>query len=189
MQKQDFIILLAGPGIPIDELMVLQNNEVSKANGLSKSIIEQNSTLNQKCYAIIKTEKDLYKAKSKLNKLLAKTEMSEIDVHNTINLITSPWFRYFIQYDPKIALEKIKCPVLALNGDKDIQVTAKENLAGIDASLKKAGNQNYEVKLVENKNHLFQTTQKLGIDEYLENEESFAPDVMKMMLNWIQKIK
>jgi hypothetical protein len=185
----DFIILLAGPGIPIDELMVLQNNEVSKANGLSKSIIEQNSTLNQKCYAIIKTEKDLYKAKSKLNKLLAKTEMSEIDVHNTINLITSPWFRYFIQYDPKIALEKIKCPVLALNGDKDIQVTAKENLAGIDASLKKAGNQNYEVKLVENKNHLFQTTQKLGIDEYLENEESFAPDVMKMMLNWIQKIK
>ena len=115
--------------------------------------------------------------------------MSEIDIHNTINLITSPWFRYFIQYDPKIALEKVKCPVFAINGDKDIQVTAKENLAGIDASLKKAGNQNYEVKLIENKNHLFQTTQKLGIDEYLENEESFAPDVMKMMLDWIQKIK
>jgi hypothetical protein len=184
-----FIILLAGPGIPIDELMILQNNEVSKANGLSKSMIEQNSILNQKCYAIIKTEKDLSKAKTKLNKLFAKSEMAEIDIQNTINLITSPWFRYFIQYDPSISLEKVKCPVLALNGDKDIQVTANENLAGIEASLKKAGNQNYEVKLVENKNHLFQTTQKLGIDEYMENEESFAPDVMKLMLDWIQKIK
>ncbi len=184
-----FIILLAGPGISIDELMLLQNIEVSKANGLSKSMIEQNSTLNQKCYEIIKTEKDLSKTKTKLDKLFAKSEMSEIDIQNTITLITSPWFRYFIQYEPSIALEKVKCPVLALNGDKDIQVTAKENLAGIDASLKKAGNQNYEVKLVENKNHLFQTTQKLGIDEYMENEESFAPDVLKLMLDWIQKIR
>jgi dienelactone hydrolase len=184
-----FIILLAGPGIPIDELMILQNNEVSKAAGLAESIIKENAVLNQKCYAIIKTEKDLTKTKSKLRKLLSKNKMSELDIQNTINLVCSPWFRYFIQYDPKISLEKVKCPVLAVNGDKDIQVIAKENLAGIEAALKKAGNQNYEVKLVENKNHLFQTTEKLGIDEYFENEETFAPDVLKLMLDWINKIK
>jgi len=184
-----FIILLAGPGIPIDELMILQNNEVSKAAGVAESIIKENAALNQKCYEIIKTEKDLIKAKSKLKKLLAKNKMSESDIQNTINLVCSPWFRYFIQYNPKISLQKVKCPVLAVNGDKDIQVTAKENLAGIEAVLKEAGNKNYEVKLVENKNHLFQTTQKLGIKEYFENEETFAPDVLKLMLEWINKIK
>ncbi len=183
-----FIILLAGPGIPIDELMILQNNEVSKAAGVTESIIKENAALNQKCYAIIRSEKDLAKAKSKLKKLLSKNKMSESDIQNTIHLVCSPWFRYFIQYDPKISLEKVKCPVFALNGDKDIQVTAKENLAGIEAALKKAGNKDYKVKLVENKNHLFQTTQKLGIDEYFENEETFAPDVLKLMLDWINKI-
>ncbi len=184
-----FIILLAGPGIPIDELMTLQNIEVSKAAGLAESTIKENAALNHKCYAIIKTEKDLAKTKSKLKKLLSKNKMSELDIQNTINLVCSPWFRFFMKYEPKISLEKVKCPVLAINGDKDIQVTAKENLAGIEAALKKAGNQNYEVKLVENKNHLFQTTQKLGIDEYFENEETFAPDVLKMMLDWINKIE
>lgn len=184
-----FIILLAGPGIPVDELMILQNNEVSKAAGLAESIIKENEKLNQKCYTIIKSEKDLTKTKSKLRKLLSNNKMSESDIQNTINLVCSPWFRYFIQYDPKISLESVKCPVLAINGDKDIQVIAKENLAGIEASLKKAGNKNYEIKLVKNKNHLFQTTQKLGIDEYFENEETFAPDVLKLMLDWINKIK
>jgi hypothetical protein len=169
--------------------MILQNNEVSKAAGVAESIIKENAALNQKCYEIIKTEKDLTKAKSKLKKLLAKNKISESDIQNTINLVCSPWFRYFIQYNPKISLQKVKCPVLAINGDKDIQVTAEENLAGIEAVLKEAGNKNYEVKLVENKNHLFQTTQKLGIDEYFENEETFAPDVLKLMLDWIDKIK
>jgi dienelactone hydrolase len=184
-----FIVLLAGPGIPIDELMIIQNNEVSKTAGIAESIIKENAALNQKCYAIIKTEKDLTKTKSKLRKLLSKNKMAESDIQNTINLVCSPWFRYFIQYNPKISLDKVKCPVLAINGDKDIQVTAKENLAGIEGALKKAGNQNYEIKLVENKNHMFQTTQKLGIDEYFENEETFAPDVLKLMLDWINKIK
>jgi hypothetical protein len=166
-----------------------RNNEVSKAAGLAESIIKENEKLNQKCYTIIKSEKDLTKTKSKLRKLLSNNKMSESDIQNTINLVCSPWFRYFIQYDPKKNLENVKCPVLAVNGDKDIQVIAKENLAGIEASLKKAGNQNYEIKLVENKNHLFQTTEKLGIDEYFENEETFAPDVLKLMLEWMNKIK
>lgn len=107
----------------------------------------------------------MIKTKSELRKLLSNNKISESDIQNTVNHVYSPCFRYFTQYNPKISLESVKCPVLAVNGAKDIQVIVEENLSGIEASLQKAANQNYEMKLVKNKNDLFQTTLKFGIDE------------------------
>src|SRR5262249_43281642 len=54
--------------------------------------------------------------------------------------LQTPWFRYFLKYDPRPTLAQVSCPVLALNGEKDCQVPAKENLTAIAAALKKAGN-------------------------------------------------
>lgn len=184
-----FLILLAAPGIPIDQLMILQNNAISKASMMSESTMAKNQKLNQQCYQILKAEKSEKDTKSQLKKLFKSKNMSEAEIESLLAQITSPWFKYFISYDPKYSLEKVFCPVLALNGDKDVQVTAKENLAGIAASLEKGGNKEYETKLIENKNHLFQTTTKYSLDEYVKNDESFAPDVLNLMANWIKKIQ
>ena len=81
-------------------------------------------------------------------------------------LFLSPWFRFYLTYDPQIALMKVKCPVLAINGEKDIQVPAKENLEAIRKALELGGNKDYTVLILPNLNHLFQTAETGAISEY-----------------------
>jgi uncharacterized protein len=72
------------------------------------------------------------------------------------------WLQYFLNFDPALYLQQVKCPVLAINGEADIQVTATENLAAIEAALKKGGHKQYTIKAFPQLNHLFQTTASPG---------------------------
>ncbi len=183
-----FIILLAGPGIPIDELMMKQTELGIRAAGASEDEINKAQEINRKCYEIIQSQSDLSKAEIQLRELL-KTEIPDSNaLEATIRQILSPWFRYFISYDPQPVLEKVKCPVLAINGDKDQQVTSKENLEGIQKSVEKGGNKQVEIHEIKNKNHLFQTTGTGLPSEYGDLEETFSPEVLKLMADWIKKI-
>ena len=113
--------------------------------------------------------------------------MSDDDlVQLQVSQVTSPWMQYFIKYDPAIALEKVKCPVLALNGEKDLQVPPKENLAAIKKALTKGGNKNVTVKELPNLNHLFQECKTGAPDEYATIEQTFSPIALAEMLKWIQ---
>jgi pimeloyl-ACP methyl ester carboxylesterase len=100
-------------------------------------------------------------------------------------LFPSAWFRYFIAYDPRPTLEKVKVPVLALNGENDVQVAAKENLALIAAALKTAGNQDYTIKALPKLNHLFQTSATGLLSEYESIEETIAPEVLETITSWV----
>jgi fermentation-respiration switch protein FrsA (DUF1100 family) len=112
----------------------------------------------------------------------------EVYLNTQINTLTSPWFRYFLEYNPIPALEKIKCPVLAINGEKDLQVPPKQNLSAIENALKKAGNKNFEVKMLPGLNHLFQRSSTGAVSEYNQIEETISPLALETMLNWIKKI-
>ena len=105
-----------------------------------------------------------------------------------INTIASPWFKYFLRFDPAPVLEKVKCPVLAINGEKDLQVPPKENLSAIESALKKGGNKNFEVKMLPGLNHLFQTSETGKISEYGKIEETISPVALQTMLDWINKV-
>ena len=98
---------------------------------------------------------------------------------------TSPWMRYFISYDPAPTLEKVTCPVLALNGAKDMQVPAKENLNAIKSALEKGGNKNVYIKEFAEVNHLFQKCSSGSPAEYATIEETIAPLVLEEITNWI----
>lgn len=126
---------------------------------------------------------------SLLAKLGFKGPNADDHIRKSAELYFSPWMRYFLKYDPAPVLTKIQIPFLALNGEKDIQVSAKENLAGFDQLLKKAGNKNVKVVLLPNLNHLFQHAKTGGADEYGVIEETIAPEVLEIMNNWILKIK
>ncbi|NLJ80926.1 MAG: prolyl oligopeptidase family serine peptidase, partial [Firmicutes bacterium] len=99
--------------------------------------------------------------------------------------ITSPWFRFFQTYDPLPALTKVTCPVLALNGSKDLQVPPKENLAKIEEALKQGGNENYKIVELPDLNHLFQTAETGLPNEYILIEETISPIALEIMGDWI----
>ena len=97
------------------------------------------------------------------------------------------WLKYFIATDPDQFWQKVKCPILALNGDKDIQVYANQNIPAIIASLQKAGNKNVTTIIFPGLNHLFQHCTKCTVSEYNELQETFAPEALQAMGDWLKK--
>src|SRR5205814_1604534 len=104
-----------------------------------------------------------------------------------VKAVSSPWFRGFLEYDPAPALAKLTCPVLAINGEKDLQVPPKQNLPVIRKALESGGNKNFEVDELPGLNHLFQTAKTGAISEYAETEETMSPAAMETIANWILK--
>jgi uncharacterized protein len=119
-----------------------------------------------------------------------KSKMGDPEVYldTQMKTITSPWFKYFVKYDPVPVLEKVKCPVLAINGENDLQVPPKENLSAIENALKRGGNKNYETKMLPLLNHLFQTSKTGTISEYGQIEETISPIALQTMLNWLKRV-
>lgn len=103
-----------------------------------------------------------------------------------IKQITTPWMKFFMKYDPASNLALVKCPVLAVNGEKDLQVSAQENLSAIENSLKKGGNKDIITKIYPNLNHLFQETKTGNPAEYQTIEQTFSPLVMEDFTKWIK---
>ena len=115
-------------------------------------------------------------------------DWSETKLNEEIKRVLSPWWRYLLAFDPKAFLTKVKCPVLAINGQKDLQVAPDENLRGIEQALKAGGNRHYLVKQLPGLNHLFQTAETGAESEYAQiKKETFAPFAMKTVADWILK--
>lgn len=112
----------------------------------------------------------------------------EAILKSQIQSVLSPWFRYFLTSDPKLTLKKVQCPVLAINGEKDLQVPAEENLKAIEAALKAGGNKQYAVMKLPNLNHLFQNAETGSPTEYAKIEETISPVALKIIGDWILEI-
>jgi fermentation-respiration switch protein FrsA (DUF1100 family) len=97
----------------------------------------------------------------------------------------SPWFRYFLTYDPRPALKKVRCPVLALIGEKDRQVPPKENLAQIESTLKDAGNHRVTARELEGLNHLFQKCKTGAPAEYATIEQTIDLSALAVIGDWV----
>jgi hypothetical protein len=108
-------------------------------------------------------------------------------VSAAVHQVSSPWFRWFLAQDPAPALTAVRCPVLALNGDRDLQVVAAQNLAGIDKALRAGGNKNVTVKSLPGLNHMFQSCTTCSAAEYGMLEETFSPAAMELVSGWIRK--
>jgi len=101
--------------------------------------------------------------------------------------LSSPWMQYFIKYDPIPTLKKVKCPVLALNGSKDLQVPAKENLAAIRKAFQQSGNKKLTAIELPDLNHLFQQCTTGVPSEYATIEQTFSPTALEEILKWLKK--
>ncbi|HNZ43237.1 MAG TPA: alpha/beta hydrolase [Bacteroidales bacterium] len=195
-----FIVMLAGPGLKGEDILLLQSELIARADSTPEEEIATNKELNKKLYKIAKKEKDDKKATEKMRKLIDdywKTispdaiKNSGIDKQvliQSVYQVVTPWFRYFISYDPGKTLSKITCPVLAMNGSKDLQVPSAQNLKAIEKYLLKAGNKDFTIKEFEGLNHLFQHSATGSPSEYVDIEETFSPEVLEYMTQWLNKL-
>lgn len=189
-KKVKFMVLLAAPGIPIPELMKLQTYRTTLAMGLTENFARQSADKNEKLYHFINTHKGKHFEEDLIAFL--KTENKGINqqqLEATLNQVNNAWFRYFMAFDPHKYLKKVKVPVLAINGDKDVQVTSEENLEGIRKSLNRAKNKQFEIVEFTDLNHMFQTAETGSITEYEEIEETIAPEVLEKITVWIKGLK
>jgi len=193
----DFIILMAGTGIRGDSILMLQSELIMRASASDEVAIKRDLSIHRSIYNVLVSDKDDELIKQQLTTILndayeslseeEKKEVGsrEIMVEGQINVLLSPWFRYFVKYDPYPTLTKVKCPVLAINGEKDLQVPPKENLSAIENALKEGGNKNYKMVEMPELNHLFQKCETGSPNEYGNIEETFSPDAMKVIGDWI----
>jgi hypothetical protein len=181
-----FIVMLAGTGVPGDQILVAQSRLIAEAAGKSPAEAEKNANEQRGVLALVKNEKDNAALESELRKRMAG-KGSEAQVDAQIKVITSPWFRYFLTYDPAENLRKVWCPVLALNGEKDLQVSPALNLPAIRQALEQGGNKHFEADELPGLNHLFQTARTGAPSEYAEIEETMSPVALEKIADWILK--
>jgi uncharacterized protein len=189
-QRKDvaFIVLLAGPGLKGSDLMIMQNAALAKASGFDEQYVKDISEMNRKCYSVVCSEITDSLKEIELKKIMGDLGMEAAQLNQVIDNMLSPWMNYFLKFDPQPYLKKTKCPVLAINGEKDLQVAAKENLAAIEKALKLGGNKNYTAKALPGLNHLFQHTESGFPSEYGTIEETFAPEALKIIGDWVKEV-
>ncbi len=102
-----------------------------------------------------------------------------------LDRVNNAWFRLFLTFDPRAVLRSVQCPVLAINGEKDLQVPAKENLAEIEKALKTGGNRDVKTVELPGLNHLFQPCKTGSPSEYAAIEITIAPEALTTMGDWI----
>ena len=186
-----FIVLMAGPGIPGAKLLSKQIALISSAE--CQKEVEGSVAEGEKLMATVMQEKDDAVARQRLHEAAVQraeaarkkldAQLRTADAQSAV--WATPWFRYFLNYDPRPTLMKVHVPVLAINGEKDLQVPPKEDLEGIEQALKDAGNKDYKIVLLPNLNHLFQTTRTGAPSEYAQIEETLAPIALQTIGDWI----
>jgi uncharacterized protein len=194
-----FIVLMAAPGVTGEEIILSQGELISRAQGTDNETIVRNKAFTKEMFSVVNEEQNDTIAREKLRKLL-KAEManisedekqhsnfSEANLEPQIHGLLSPWMRFFLTYDPVPTLMNVKCPVLAINGEKDLQVPPEENLRAIEDALIAGVNENYTVKELPELYHLFQTAQTGSPTEYAKIEETISPDALELIGNWISE--
>ena len=195
-----FAVLLAAPGLRSDRLRALQGIQESKAYGVDQKVLTRVKQIMSEALPMLETEKDPQVARQKLHDILTEgyTNLDDKEKNQLRNVLemdnetieekaTAPWYRQFLVWDPTPYLKKIRCPVLALNGDKDIAVVYPQNFEAIEKALKEGGNKDYTLKMFPNINHLFQRCVTGAPTENLPYQFTFARDVIPFLGDWLVK--
>lgn len=187
----DFMVLMAASTLRGDKLLLLQKYKIETQMGVNEQLVDDNQQIFAGAYEIILNE-DLEKetisdSLSHYFTLKYGKALPENQKNALIDQLTSPWMMGFIRLDPAVYLRKVTCPILAINGNKDLQVPSKENLEIIENVFGKSENTKVAIKELENLNHLFQECETGAISEYAAIEQTISPMALEEILNWILK--
>jgi hypothetical protein len=207
-QDQDiaWIVLLASPGVNGEQILYSQGQLIVAAEGGTQKDMNRQRRIQELAFQTIKTSEPGASIEPHVQKIVEQildpATDQDADPNKSTQLksalaaliranllaMKDPWFLFFSSHEPGPVLEKVRCPVLAMTGTKDVQVDPKLNLPKIEESLRKGGNPQFAIRELPGLNHLFQTCQTGGLSEYQTIEETFAPLALETMSNWIRSL-
>ncbi len=197
-----YIVLMAGPGVRGEEILYAQARLILEATGAPDEMIARAEKTQRATFEALKSEADPERAGPIIAAIVREsleeaTEAERVQagvtdeaswdvvVEARVREINTPWFRYLLEHDPATTLERVTVPVLAINGEKDLQVPHEANLRGIEAALARGGNDRYEIHALPDLNHLFQRARTGAPSEYAAIEETWSVDAMDLVADWI----
>jgi pimeloyl-ACP methyl ester carboxylesterase len=195
----DFIISLAGPGVNGRDLIRVQQQRLMETEGSNQAQIEAQIAFLDKLYPILDdpqaVEALTHEYILELVQALPEAERAKLGdleqyvraaTQQTVQQYSTASFKSFIEYDPAPDWAQTTVPVLAIFGGKDVQVDAEQNAPAVEAALKQGGNQDYEVVVLPDANHLFQQADTGGPSEYSTLPAEFTPDLLPTIIEWLQ---
>jgi hypothetical protein len=198
-----FIVSLAGPGVDGKTILLDQSEYISRLSGVSESVLEDNRIVMNKVYDLMISNethsswgKEVIEFTSSYYSNNSENQYSEEDIEQAKrNLLSSvpeasyAWMRYFVRSDPSVYFVSISCPVLALNGGKDCQVLAENNINAIKKGLRASRNSQVTAMILPGLNHLFQNCTTGLPSEYNRIEETFDLNALGLITAWILQLK
>lgn len=201
--RQDiaFIVSLAGPGVDGKTILLEQIEKIASLSGVSDTVLEDIRKVRSGVFDVMIDKESYGEWKEETLKFVSKfyaekeqgvyseedIEQGRQNIVSSLNESSYAWMRYFVMFDPSPLFKSIKCPVLALNGEKDCQVIAESNIAAIQIGLRSSGNEQVSTLIVPGLNHLFQHCETGLPNEYGVIEETFDPEILETMSDWIRK--
>ncbi len=190
-----FIVLLGAPGVTGKELLLMQQQALGEASGLSEEVMQQNRQINEKMFQILEQSESQVQLRQDLRQYLEEVFTDTTDIPSgmsrgqfismQVQQLVNPWMLNFLDFDPLTALRKVESPVLAITGEKDLQVPATENLQAIEQAVKQGGNDQVTTRRLEGLNHLFQESKSGLPTEYGTIEQTFSPRALEVISSWI----
>lgn len=191
----DFLVSMAGVGLPGLDLMLLQDRLTARDNGASPEEITQLMVYIRRFYEIVLAEANSDARASALQALqtaLPEADKALIKKYKmnsgtlSLRMAAQPFVRVILMANPESDWRGVRCPVLALNGSLDHQVPP-ESLTGIVNSLREGGNQKVESAVIPSLNHLFQTAKTGSENEYGAIDETIAPVALERISAFARK--
>lgn len=192
------VVLLAGTGLPGDEILRLQTAALRRATFVPEEKIAQELVLHRQLTDSILNGADEATVRAAIEELskyqlslppgaasLTPEQFQKL-VDAALKQLQSNWMRFFMSYDPREALRAVKCPVLVLIGAKDLQVPPAENLPAIEQALAEAGNPDVTAKELPRLNHLFQEAVTGTVQEYATIEQTLSPTALDEITTWLR---
>jgi pimeloyl-ACP methyl ester carboxylesterase len=188
-QDVTWVVLLAAPSTKGEATLMNQSGLIGEVGGLSETQLLASLTFDREAYDVVRNEKDPAVITEKVKQLVKDSGMDAAlppaALETQLRMLASPWFRFFLDYDPLPKLQALKTPALALFGQKDLQVPPKFNLEPTKKALTDAGNTDFDVRELPELNHLFQHAYSGSPAEYQAIEETFAPEALQIISDWI----
>ena len=188
------IVMLAGPTVDGEKVVLNQTRKIQTESGIDKSAIDAQAKMMKTFFAEIKSGNEITDStintaymvfSESVPKQIRDEVGSEEDFKRQVKTLNSPWFKYFLTYDPLPALQKTKCPILFLIGDKDTQVDAALHVPLAEKTFNVSGNKKNKIVRFPKLNHLFQECETGLPDEYIKISQTFAPKALKEISDWI----
>ncbi len=198
-----FIILISGTAVDGMTILLSQAELIARANGNAETDIQENMELSRKLFSALREGQSLDRFREEIfqagRRQLDRMKPEERQAINNpdqylqtqvdaqMKQLQSPWFRYFLSYDPAPTMERVQCPVLALFGGLDLQVPAEINKQAMEKALTKANNKEYLIKVFPKANHLYLSAATGSPSEYAAMKKEFVPGFLDTMTEWMLK--